>query len=97
MFWPTTTRVAIKQQDHPTWKGKVAPTNGQGLEIASRVKSNVEMCKREQSLAPIIMLAYPHRHVKGKNMNTPITSQHQPISPTHAIRHTTIRCRSRTE
>jgi hypothetical protein len=34
MFWPTTTRVAIEQQDHPTWKGKSAPTNGQGLEIA---------------------------------------------------------------
>ena len=27
MFWPTTTRVAIEQQDHHTWKGKSAPTN----------------------------------------------------------------------
>ncbi len=27
MFRPTTTRVAIEQQDHPTWKGKAAPTN----------------------------------------------------------------------
>ncbi len=27
MFWPTATRVAIEQQDHPTWKGKFAPTN----------------------------------------------------------------------
>jgi hypothetical protein len=27
MFWPTAMRVAIKQQDHPTWKGKLAPTN----------------------------------------------------------------------
>jgi hypothetical protein len=27
MFWPTATRVAIEQQDHPTWKGKSAPTN----------------------------------------------------------------------
>jgi hypothetical protein len=51
MFWPTATRVAIEQQDHPTWKGKLAPTNGQGLGIASRVKSNVELFKREQSLA----------------------------------------------
>jgi hypothetical protein len=25
--WPTATRVAIEQQDHPTWKGKLAPTN----------------------------------------------------------------------
>jgi hypothetical protein len=50
MFWPTATRVAIEQQDHPTWKGKLAPTNGQGG-IASRVKSNVELFKREQSLA----------------------------------------------
>ncbi len=51
MFWPTAMRVANKQQDHPTWKGKSAPTNGQGLMIASRVKSNVELFKREQSLA----------------------------------------------
>jgi hypothetical protein len=27
MFWPNATRVAIKQQDHPTWKGKLAPNN----------------------------------------------------------------------
>ncbi len=27
MFWPTAMRVAIEQQDHPTWKGKSAPTN----------------------------------------------------------------------
>jgi hypothetical protein len=27
MFWPTATRVAIEQQDHPTGKGKAAPTN----------------------------------------------------------------------
>jgi hypothetical protein len=27
MYWPTATRVAIEQQDHPTWKGKLAPTN----------------------------------------------------------------------
>jgi hypothetical protein len=26
-FWPHARRVAIKQQDHPTWKGKSAPTN----------------------------------------------------------------------
>jgi len=25
MFWPSSKRVAIEQQDHPTWKGKVAP------------------------------------------------------------------------
>jgi hypothetical protein len=25
--WPTATRVAIEQQDHPTGKGKSAPTN----------------------------------------------------------------------
>jgi hypothetical protein len=48
MFWPTATRVAIEKQDHPTWKEKLAPTNGQGLEIASRVKSSVELFKREQ-------------------------------------------------
>ena len=24
--WPTATRVAIVQHDHPTWKGKAAPT-----------------------------------------------------------------------
>jgi hypothetical protein len=27
MYWPTTKGVAIKQQDHPTWKGKSAPTS----------------------------------------------------------------------
>jgi hypothetical protein len=27
MFWPTATRVAIEQQDHPTWKGMSASTN----------------------------------------------------------------------
>jgi hypothetical protein len=26
-FWPSAKRVAIEQQDHPTWKGKSAPTN----------------------------------------------------------------------
>ena len=25
MFWPSAKRVAVEQQDHPTWKGKVAP------------------------------------------------------------------------
>jgi hypothetical protein len=25
--WPTAMRVVIEQQDHPTWKGKLAPTN----------------------------------------------------------------------
>jgi hypothetical protein len=27
MFWPSTKQMAIEQQDHPTWKGKSAPTN----------------------------------------------------------------------
>jgi hypothetical protein len=27
MFWPSAKQVAIEQQDHPTWKGKSAPTN----------------------------------------------------------------------
>ena len=27
MFWPSTKCVAIEQHDHPTWKGKSAPTN----------------------------------------------------------------------
>ncbi len=26
-YWPSAKQVAIKQQDHPTWKGKSAPTN----------------------------------------------------------------------
>ena len=26
MFWPSAKRVAIEQQDHPTWKGKAPPT-----------------------------------------------------------------------
>ncbi len=27
MFWPSAKRIAIEQHDHPTWKGKSAPTN----------------------------------------------------------------------
>jgi hypothetical protein len=27
MFWPNAKRVAVEQQNHPTWKGKAAPTN----------------------------------------------------------------------
>ena len=26
MYWPTAKRVAIEQHEHPTWKGKTAPT-----------------------------------------------------------------------
>ena len=26
MFWPSAKRVAVVQHDHPTWKGKAAPT-----------------------------------------------------------------------
>ncbi len=26
MLWPSAKRVAIEQQDYPTWKGKAAPT-----------------------------------------------------------------------
>jgi hypothetical protein len=26
-YWPSPKGVAIKQQDHPIWKGKSAPTN----------------------------------------------------------------------
>jgi hypothetical protein len=27
MFWPNAKRVTVEQQDHPSWKGKQAPTN----------------------------------------------------------------------
>jgi len=27
MYWPNAKRVAVEQQDHPSWKGKEAPTN----------------------------------------------------------------------
>jgi hypothetical protein len=27
MYWPHARKVAIEQQDHPTWKGESAPTN----------------------------------------------------------------------
>jgi hypothetical protein len=27
MFWPNAKRVAVEQQEHPSWKGKEAPTN----------------------------------------------------------------------
>jgi hypothetical protein len=29
-FWPSAKRIAINQQNHATWKGKLAPTNCQG-------------------------------------------------------------------
>ena len=32
-FWSTAKRVTIEQQEHPTWKGKSAPTSWQGLGI----------------------------------------------------------------
>jgi hypothetical protein len=92
MFWPTTTRVAIKQQDHPTWKRKLAPTNGQGLGIASRVKSNVELFKREQSLASnyYACLSPPpcqeEEHEHTHNITTPA---HKP-SPRHQAHHNTV-------
>jgi hypothetical protein len=97
MFWPTTTRVAIEQQDHPTWKGKLAPTNGQGLEIASRVKSNVEVCKKEQSLASnyYACLSPPpcqgEEHEHTHNITTPA---HKP-SPCHQAHHNTLQKQDR--
>ncbi len=27
MYWPNAKRVAVEQQDHPSWKGKEAPTS----------------------------------------------------------------------
>ena len=27
MYWPNANRVKVEQQEHPAWKGKVAPTN----------------------------------------------------------------------
>jgi hypothetical protein len=67
MFWPTAMRVAIEQQDHPTWKGKLAPTNGQGLEIASRVKSNVELfLKRAEFSLQLLCLPIPTVMSRGR-------------------------------
>ncbi len=97
MFLPTTTRVAIKQQDHSTWKRKLAPTNGQGLGIASRVKSNVELFKREQSLASnyYACLSPPpcqgEEHEHTHNITTPA---HKP-SPCHQAHHNTVKKQDR--
>jgi hypothetical protein len=98
MFWPTATRVAIEQQDHPTWKGKLPPTNGQGLEIASRVKSNVELFKREQSLAYnyYACLSPPpcqeEEHEHTHNITTPA---HKPSPRHHQAHHNTVQKQDR--
>jgi hypothetical protein len=97
MFWPTATRVAIKQQDHPTWKGKLPPTNWQRLGIASRVKRNVELCKIEQRLdsnyyaclSPPPCQVEEHEHTH--NITTPA---HKP-SPRHQAHHNTMKKQER--
>ncbi len=97
MFWPTTTRVAIEQQDHPTWKGKAAPTNGQGLEIASRVKSNVEVCKREQSLASnsyACLSPPPCQGEENEHTHNITTPAHKP-NPRHQAHHNTVQKQDR--
>ncbi len=97
MFWPTATRVAIKQQDHPTWKGKLAPTNGQGLGIVSRVKSNVELFKREQSLASnyYACLSPPPCQVKEHEHTHNITTPAHKPSPRHQAHHNTMKKQDR--
>jgi hypothetical protein len=88
MFWPTVTRITIKQQDHPTWKGKSAPTNWQGLGIASRVKSNAKLFNIEQSLASnyYACLSPPPCQVKEheytRNSTTP-AHKHNPLHQAH--------------
>jgi hypothetical protein len=97
MFWPTATRVTNEQQDHPTWKGKLDPTNGQGLEIASRVKTNVELFKREQSLAsnyyaclsPPPCQGEEHKHTHN------ITTPAHKTSPRHQAHHNTVQKQDR--
>ncbi len=51
MYWPTAKRVAIKQQEHPTWKGKSAPTVWQGPGNTSREGDDAEFVKIKQSLS----------------------------------------------
>ncbi len=73
--WPTATRVAIKQQDHPTGKGKLAPTNGQGLGTASRVNSNAEFLKQSLATNYYACLSLPpcqvEEHEHTRNSTTP--------------------------
>ncbi len=75
----------------------MAPTNGLGLGIASRVKNNVELFKREQSLAsnyyaclsppPCQVEEHEHTH----NITTPA---HKP-SPRHQAHHNTVKKQDR--
>jgi hypothetical protein len=97
MFWPTATRVTIEQQDHPTWKGKSAPTNEQGLGTASRVKSNVELFKREQSLASnyYACLSPPPCQVKEHEHTHNITIPAHKPRPHHQAHHNTMKKQDR--
>ncbi len=80
---PTATRVAIKQQDHPTGKGKSAPANGQGLGTASRVNSNAEFLKQSLATNYYACLSPPpcqvEEHEHTRNSTTPA---HKP-NPLH--------------
>jgi hypothetical protein len=93
MFWPTATRVAIEQQDHPTWKGKLAPTNWQGLGIASRVKNNAELFKTEQSLASnhYACLSPPPCQVKEHDHTCNSTTPAHKPNPRHQAHNNTVK------
>ena len=85
MFWPTATRVAIEQQDHPTGKGKSAPTNGQGWGTASRVNSNADFLKQSLATNYYACLSLPpcqvEEHEHTRNSTTPA---HKPNPLHHA-------------
>jgi hypothetical protein len=77
--WPTATRVAIKQQDHPTGKGTSAPTNGQGLGTASRVNSNAEFLKQSLATNYYACLSPPLHQAHNNNMRDSTTTSWQYI------------------
>jgi hypothetical protein len=52
MFWPNAKRVAVEQQNHPSWKGKAAPTNWHQPRIASiKINNDTALHKIKQCLS----------------------------------------------
>ncbi len=89
--WPTATRVTIEQQDHPTGKGKLAPTNGQGLGTVSRVNSNAEFLKQSLATNYYACLSPPPCQVKEhEHTRNSTTPAHKP-NPLHQAHNNNMR------
>jgi hypothetical protein len=89
--WPTTTRVPIEQQDHPTGKGKSAPTNGQGLGTASRVNSNAEFLQQSLATNYYTCLSPPPCQVKEHEHTRNSTAPAHKPNPLHQAHNNNMR------